>query len=99
MGKYNCEKCGKVFNQKSHYTTHTNKKNPCVVEIKKTLPTNIINNIEIVYDNKLVKDVTTKKIHIPKPILKWVGGKTQIIDKLITDFPVNINNYREALNI
>ena len=26
MGKYNCEKCGKEFNQKSHYTTHTNKK-------------------------------------------------------------------------
>jgi DNA adenine methylase len=113
MGKYNCEKCGKEFNQKSHYTTHTNKKNPCVVEskikemidnavkeklieIKKTSPSNIINNIEIVYDNKLVKDVPTKKIHIPKPILKWVGGKTQIIDKLITDFPVEINNYREA---
>lgn len=113
MGKYNCEKCGKEFNQKSHYTTHTNKKNPCVVEskikemidnavkeklieIKKTSPSDIINNIEIVYDNKLVKDVPTKKIHILKPILKWVGGKTQIIDKLITDFPVEINNYREA---
>jgi len=112
MGKYNCKKCGKEFNQKSHYTTHTNKKNPCVVEskikemidnavkeklieIKKTSPSNIINNIEIVYDNKLVKDVPTKKIHIPKPILKWVGGKTQIIDKLIKDFPVEINNYRE----
>jgi len=113
MGKYNCEKSGKEFKQKSHYTTHTNKKNPCVVEskikemidnavkeklieIKKTSPSDIINNIEIVYDNKLVKDVPTKKIHIPKPILKWVGGKTQIIDKLITDFPVEINNYREA---
>ena len=113
MGKYNCEKCGKEFNQKSHYTTHTNKKNPCVVEskikemvdnavkeklieIKKTSPNDIINNIEIVYDNKLVKDVPTKKIHIPKPILKWVGGKTQILDKLIADFPVEINNYREA---
>ena len=111
MGKYNCEKCGKEFNQKSHYTTHTNKKNPCVVdskikemidnavkekliEIKKTSPIDIINNIEIVYDNKLVKDVPTK--HSPKPILKWVGGKTQIIDKLITNFPVEINNYREA---
>ena len=34
MGKYNCEKCGKEFKQKSHYTTHTNKKNPCVVESK-----------------------------------------------------------------
>jgi len=113
MGKYNCEKCGKEFNQKSHYTTHNNKKNPCVVEskikemidnavkekiieIKKTIQSDIINNIEIVYGNKLVKDVPTKKIHIPKPILKWVGGKTQIIDKLIADFPVEINNYREA---
>jgi len=113
LGKYNCEKCGKEFNQKSHYTTHTNKKNPCVVEskikemidnavkeklieIKKTSPSDIINNIEIVYDNKIVKNVPTKKIHIPKPILKWVGGKSQIIDKLITDFPVEINNYREA---
>jgi len=112
MGKYNCEKCGKEFNQKSHYTTHTNKKNPCVVEskikemidnavkeklieIKKTSPNEIINNIEIVYDNKLIKDVHTTKIHIPKPIVKWVGGKTQIINKLTMDFPVEINNYRE----
>ena len=31
----------------------------------------------------------------PKPILKWVGGKTQIIDKLIEEFPTEINNYRE----
>ena len=113
MSKYNCEKCGKEFNKKSHYSAHTNKINPCVVEnkikeminntdkekliqIKKTSPSNIINNIENIYDNKLVKDVLTKKIHIPKPILKWVGGKTQIIDKLITNFPVEINNYREA---
>ena len=59
-----------------------------LIEIKKTSPIDIINSIEIIYDNKLVKDVPTKKIHIQKPILKWVGGKTQIIDKLITDFPV-----------
>ena len=96
MGKYNCEKCGKEFHQKSHYTTHTNKKNPCVVEskikemvdnavqaklieIQKTSPIEIIHKFEIVYDNKLVKDVPTKKIHISKLILKWVGGKIQII--------------------
>lgn len=30
-----------------------------------------------------------------KPILKWVGGKTQILDKLIAEFPVEINNYHE----
>lgn len=37
-----------------------------------------------------------EKVHVPKPILKWVGGKTQIIDSLIVDFPREINNYHEA---
>jgi DNA adenine methylase len=32
---------------------------------------------------------------ITKPILKWVGGKTQIMDKLIAKFPADMNNYRE----
>jgi DNA adenine methylase len=113
MVKYNCEKCGKEFKQKSHYTTHSNKKNPCIndnkiqelvdnavkeklIEIKKSLPNELINNIEIKYDNKLVKNVSTKKVHIPKPILKWVGGKTQIIDNLIMDFPNEMNNYHET---
>jgi DNA adenine methylase len=31
----------------------------------------------------------------PKPILKWVGGKTQILDKIINNFPKEINNYHE----
>ena len=34
MSKYTCEKCGKEFKQKCHYTTHLNKKNPCVNELK-----------------------------------------------------------------
>ena len=42
-----------------------------------------------------VKHIECNKINIPKPILKWVGGKTQIIDKLIIEFPIEINNYRE----
>lgn len=114
MGKYICEKCGKDFNQKSHYTTHLNKKNPCVieskikemidnavkeklVEIKKANPIEFENIGEdnIIYDNKLVKHINHKKITIPKPILKWVGGKTQILDNLIIEFLTNINNYRE----
>ena len=34
MGKYSCEKCGKEFTQKGHYTKHTTKKQPCVFESK-----------------------------------------------------------------
>lgn len=30
-----------------------------------------------------------------KPILKWVGGKTQILDTLFANFPKEINNYHE----
>ena len=32
---------------------------------------------------------------IQKPFLKWVGGKTQIIDKIISKIPNEINNYHE----
>ena len=81
MGKYTCEKCGKEFNQKSHYTAHLNKENPCVITSK---------------IDKMVKDIHKNKIKVPKPILKWVGGKTQILDKLIIEFPTEINNYREV---
>ena len=31
----------------------------------------------------------------PKPILKWVGGKTQIINSVLNKFPKTINNYYE----
>ena len=47
------------------------------------------------HDNIFVKHVNVKKINIPKPLLKWVGGKTQILNKLIVEFPIEINNYRE----
>jgi len=120
MAKYTCEKCGKEFSQKSHYTTHINKKKPCFIEskIKEMIDTDVIDTdvkeklikiknskpieIKIIdeddiicHDTKFVKDINTKKINIPKPILKWVGGKTQILDKLIVEFPSEINNYRE----
>ena len=30
-----------------------------------------------------------------KPLLKWVGGKSQIMSELFQEFPLEINNYHE----
>jgi DNA adenine methylase len=30
-----------------------------------------------------------------KPILKWVGGKTQILDEVLAEFPIEMKNYYE----
>jgi len=89
MVKYTCEKCNKEFERKSSYTSHVNKK------------TCIKSNIHEMSKNNLVKNtkVEIKGINVPnnntKPFLKWVGGKTQILDKIIFEFPNKINNYRE----
>jgi len=34
-------------------------------------------------------------MEVPKPVLKWVGGKTQIIDNVLSKFPEKINSYHE----
>ena len=52
-------------------------------------------NLYIKHINKKNKCILKNNIHIPKPILKWIGGKTQILEKLIVDFPNKINNYHE----
>jgi len=30
-----------------------------------------------------------------KPVIKWVGGKRKIMDKIIGNIPENFNNYYE----
>jgi DNA adenine methylase len=112
MVKYSCVKCGKEFSQKGHYTTHINKKNPCVLQSKiegiiedivskKINEHSTVGNVStkhtaIINDKRFIKQLTIDtNIHIPKPLLKWVGGKTQILDKLILEFPVEMNHYHE----
>jgi DNA adenine methylase len=50
------------------------------------------------YSNKSsdqLKMLIESNTKIQKPFLKWVGGKSQIIKKLIKKFPVEIENYHE----
>lgn len=42
-----------------------------------------------------MKEPVKVDINYDKPIIKWVGGKTQIIDKVMENFPNEINNYHE----
>ena len=35
------------------------------------------------------------KLNVTKPFLKWVGGKTQILENILKKLPVSINNYYE----
>jgi DNA adenine methylase len=51
--------------------------------------------IESDNNDELVGTVNSN-LKVVKPILKWVGGKTQILDKLIIEYPRTINNYHEV---
>jgi DNA adenine methylase len=80
MVDYVCEKCQKVFVQKGHYEKHLQRKTPCKKDPR-------VQQLETL----------TGVIQSPnvKPFLKWVGGKTQIIDNVIALFPKEMNNYYE----
>ena len=107
MSKYTCEKCGKEFNQKSQHTKHMNKKKSCISEKADKKDKADISEKADKKDKADINEKTHKKDKaynkekpkiketIPKPILKWVGGKTQIIDNVISKFPNEINNYHE----
>ena len=46
---------------------------------------------------KNINNLNTKRknLNITRPIIKWVGGKTQIIDKIIDEYPTIMINYHE----
>lgn len=46
MVLYKCDKCGKLFNKKSNFESHKNRKKPCFNE-----PKNIVKNCEKIVEN------------------------------------------------
>lgn len=72
-------------------------------KIKKFIDSGQISNVPNIQQNKNgenienIELVKSKKYEFdpPKPLLKWVGGKTQILEKIIGEFPTNIKNYHE----
>ena len=83
------------------YVKSTGKKCSCKYKIvrddgKKVCGRHITKSqLESKTESKLVESKAESKVNIPKPILKWVGGKSQIIQELLPYFPTEINNYYE----
>jgi len=81
---YICDTCEKTFTQKSRYNTHKARKRPCKKPIQP--------QITVQEETVVQPDMGLESV---KPFLKWVGGKTQIINDVIALFPKEMNNYHE----
>lgn len=92
MPEYSCELCDRIFKQKGHLDSHKKRKTPCKKD----------DRIEKIVEKK-VQEVLEKRglvepkqdVRVVKPFLKWVGGKTQILDEVVKHFPRIIHNYHE----
>jgi DNA adenine methylase len=81
-----CKICNKDYtflsNMKAHLETAKHAKNVAKTNIAKAEPVFVMND-------------SNTKIDVVKPFLKWVGGKTQILNDVISMFPVSMKNYHE----
>lgn len=91
-----CENCLKAFPQKSHYEAHKKRKTPCKKDTK--IEALIEKKVqEALSKNEVIKakEAVPTEVHIVKPFMKWVGGKTQILDDVLALFPAEMNHYHE----
>lgn len=93
---YTCEVCSKDFKQKSHYESHKKR------EVRPCKPNTSLEKLVEKKVREALASVTTVKTETPettlgpvKPFMKWVGGKTQIINDVLALFPTSMNNYHE----
>lgn len=113
MTKISCEKCGKEFNSKSHYTQHTKRKNPCINENKiKELITESVKetltklNIELPDKMSSVNEIVeTKEITVNtstfdelRTYYDDVLNKDKSTYKSTNDEPTPINCVSEMIN-
>ena len=77
MPDYTCLTCGKVFAQIGHYNIHKERKRACKkVEV-----------VEVAEVSKVEPNPINQTI---KPLIKYVGGKTQILKEVLERFPSSL---------
>ena len=84
MTKYNCDKCGKEFTQKSHYDSHKRRKNPCennLEKIKELVDKVVEEKIKKLNNDAIVKkevntcdNVSTKYKYKVLSLFSGIGG-------------------------
>ena len=52
-------------------------------------------HIKFIIKNKKMNIEDIAETKLQKSFLKWVGGKTQIINEVLVKFPVKMKNYHE----
>ena len=90
---YICDVCHKDFQQKGRYDDHKARKRPCAPNNR--LEQLVTERVMEVLSHVGITAPPTAPVAIAKPFLKWVGGKTQIIDDVIALFPKTMVNYHE----
>jgi len=66
-----------------------------IIKSKSKSKNKIISDENIKSKSEKINKKSVNNIIYEKPIIKWLGGKTQIIHKIIENFPTEINNYHE----
>ena len=103
MVNYSCEKCGKEFSQKGHYTKHLNKKNPCVVEskVKEMLDKVVeekLNKLKIYEIDKDLQEFIKCDVFTPDDISKLMASKLNNKGNLLEP-SVGIGNLLKYINL